>query len=281
MIYYRYPLVVTRSSMTRRQRLIAGAGFTITACSIITLVEYFIVYPVPFAPAVTGGMGTVAWLAGHLYFEGQNIEHVKSTFKRLVVVEHVSLSTPFAHELIGVLFTAVEASPMAQTAVALLLPVLKFALRILQSWLLRDEAEGLATSIAIFEVEFFNTHPMVLVSLMSIDVIENGFFLYRLNQLAQKNRKTDTIEWRELLGKIELVVLIEFVEVVTPILYRAGVSKITSLRSSGRETNGFLLYNHEPLGIVIPFTHMGNDYSLQFPAEKFHLARMNMVLICN
>lgn len=345
MFYHRYLLLVTESSMTRRQHLIAGTGFPLTACFSIAFIEYFFIYPAPFVPVIAGITGVPIMLIGYVYFERKNLKQVKSQLTKISISILVSLGTLFCHEAIGVLFTAVKGNPILQSVVALMLPALKFILRFFQSWLLADQAEGLSTSIVIFEVEFFNTlytsmfmqsatNPMVLISLMAVDVIENCYFLFRLNQLAlEKKRiasdvKTRDKQMRSLLAKIELVVLIEFVEVLTPVLYGIYLIVLRNVHNlkyyqvlqalSDIEFNssiwnlagltlaelaslicligtlvhrydlpivkqmGFFLWECKflviftmslwlILGLAVPFTHMGNDYSFKFSKERFHI----------
>ena len=174
----------------------------------------------------------------------------------------VSFVLLLSHQLIGVLYTIASGNEWIQSAVALLLPILKFTVRSTYAWYFRGKVEGYATVLMAFEVEFFNTlytsifmqsskSPMVLFVLMSVDVFENLSFLYRMNQLGTKlkqisSRGTTKHQFlRQVLFRTELVVLVELIEVLTPLLYGCYLILLRHLPNGSSFESLFNLSNEE------------------------------------
>lgn len=72
---------------------------------------------------------------------------------------------------------------------------------------------------------------MVVLSLMSVDIIENLVFFVQMNRLASKMKhhsdpKGQNQVLRSLLHKTEMAVLVEAVEVITPIIYGVYINTI-------------------------------------------------------
>lgn len=136
------------------------------------------------------------------------------------------------HEALGVLYTSQRDSPIGQSIAAVLLVVLKFALRTICSWFFRSRGQ-LATGVAIFEIKFFNmlytsiftqkaTSGLVLFCLLGFDAAENVYYFFRLNMLGRKihdDKRKDDLETRRVLYKTEYVALLQLLEVITPIIY--------------------------------------------------------------
>lgn len=142
-----------------------------------------------------------------------------------------SLVLMCCHETVGVLYTIAKGQVWLQSAVAMLLPMLKFIFRSFFAWYFKGNMEGYATTLMAFQVELFNTlyTSIFMHVLMAVDVAENLSFLYRMNQLGEKvnqinKRGTTThVILRQVLFRTELVVLVEIVEVLTPLLYGASL----------------------------------------------------------
>ena len=164
------------------------------------------------------------------------MDAVKDDIRDFIVMVSASFVILFLHELIGVMYTTTRGNPFLQAAIALLLPALKFFLRSIYAFYFRHKVEGFSTTLVVFEVEFFNvlytslfmqsaTNLMVLLSLVVVDFIENVSFLYRMNRLGNELKKinergtTTHLKLRRLLFRTELVVLVELVEVLTPLLF--------------------------------------------------------------
>ena len=126
----------------------------------------------------------------------------------------ISFTILALHEAIGVFYTSVDGNQWAQSAVAMILPVLKFVFRSFYGSYFKDKAEGYATGLMTFEVELFNT---LYTSIFS--------FLYRMNRLGNELSKINTrgttkhTFLRRVLFRTELVVLVEFIEFLTPLIY--------------------------------------------------------------
>ena len=147
----------------------------------------------------------------------------------MVTVTAVSFTCLVLHEALGVLYTSQKHDPWAQSAVALLLSLLKYCLRILYSWILQSRGDVLI-SVTIFEVKFFNmlytsiftqqaTNTGVLIALLGADAIENLYFLAKMNHLGKLIAHESIEITRKALFKTTYVSLMQLLEVSTPILY--------------------------------------------------------------
>ena len=187
-----------------------------------------------------GAPSIVGFLATWFYFEEPAL---RSQMKVPVLSIFASYSTLLVHELIGVLFTSQKDRPILAGLISLLLPLTKFGFRILQMRLLRNSKhEGLGTIVSVFEVELFNslymsvflekvTSAFNIVLLIMVDVLENAFFLIYTHRQALKLRHGCSSEEKEvlvrqLLFQTELAVLIEFTEVLTPLIYGVWITGV-------------------------------------------------------
>ena len=170
-----------------------------------------------------GALMVPSYLGMWFYFEDPNL---RPQMKTPIVSSVVSFGTLLTHELIGVLFVHYKDDPVIASLVSLLLPATKYAVRYVQMKLLRGFQEGFATIVVSFEVQFFNslymallmetvTSSLTLVVLMMVDVVENTYFLFSTHRKARQFKGDPTLKLK-LLFRTELVVLLEFIEVVTP-----------------------------------------------------------------
>ena len=153
----------------------------------------------------------------------------------------IALGTSVAYDVIGVLFINQQDKPVLAALISLLLPTVKYVGRFVQMSILKEYKEGLDTVIAAFELQFFNTlyiaafmetvtSPLNILVLMLVDVVENTFFLYNTHRKARELRlkphANDGEGRMQLLFRTELVVLFEFIEVVTPVIYGVWITGI-------------------------------------------------------
>lgn len=241
----RYVVMVPKSCVTKYHHVLAYISFAITTAAILILVETFLVYPIPFSMVVIGNVSNPVLFGTLLWFERNNWAQVKASVWKFGNSLAISVSLFSSHQLISVLYTA-QTDPMMQSIVALLLPSIKFLYRYIVSKYLGPEFKSLALTLTVFEIEFFNTlytsvfmqtatNGMVLFTLMSIDIIENCFFFFRMNYMAKKiqsqvkTAKNDDTGLRQILSQTEMVVLVELVEVATPILCMAFLRALREL----------------------------------------------------
>ena len=236
--YFRYKYLVPQSTLSFKHHVIAGSTLPIMVFLAYIAIGTTLIFPVPFGAIVTSSVGLPCMLFTYAWLERENLLKFKSEFISLLATLGIAFTFLGCHQVVGVLYTSVHGNQWAQSAVALMLPVLKFAFRVLYGWYFKDKAEGYATGLMTFEVELFNTlytsifmqsatNPIVMMTLMSVDVFENCSFLYRMNklgkQLSQIKREDEakTKILRKVLFRTEFVALIEFIEVLTPLLYSA------------------------------------------------------------
>ena len=187
-----------------------------------------------------GGPGVGVYLGTWLHFEAPAL---RPKIKLPILSAAVSVTTLVVHELIGVLFTSQRERPIIAGLISLLLPLAKFGFRCLQMHLLKNcKQEGFGTMLVVFEVEFFNslymsvflekvTSPLNIVLLIMVDVIENVLFLVHAHRQALKIKRHCTPKEkdkrvRQLLFQTELAVLIEFSEVLTPLIYAVWITGV-------------------------------------------------------
>ena len=217
--------------------VLAGAMMPLFAVPAVVFVEFYLIYPVPFSSVVLGAVGLPPIYLLFLWFERKSSKQARAQILKDVISTGFSFTILFFHEAIGILYVSQKDNALTQSAVALLLPATKFVFRFLTRKLLKENEVG--TALITFEVEFFNTlytsifmqtatNSMVVLSLMSVDIIENAMFLVQMNRLASKMNKctNKTQVLRELLYKTEMAVLVEVVEVITPIIYGAYIIMI-------------------------------------------------------
>ena len=203
MISMRYKTLVRGSRLTPMHHAIAVSMLPIVACAVLIVIQLVYVYPCPFVLIVSSSCGLPPMIFTLCYLERNNSTKIRPYRRDLLINMAVSFVLMFSHELIGVLYTIARGNEWIQSAVALLLPILKFTVRSIFAWYFRGKVEGYATVLMTFEVEFFNTlytsifmqsskSPMVLLGLMSIDVIENLWFLYQMHQFGKKLKQIDS-----------------------------------------------------------------------------------------
>lgn len=147
----------------------------------------------------------------------------------------------------AVLYTT-QSEPIVQSFIALLLPGIKLLYRHHVTKSLISQNQDLAIAIRVFEVEFFQklyssvflqtaTNDTVLYVLAAVDLIESSLFLYRTTQLAKKfqtecsKTNSSSLSLRRMFWRTELVVLVELMEVVTPLLLLIYLSILRKLPS--------------------------------------------------
>lgn len=232
LIATRYIALVPNTSLSTKHHITAETMAIISSTIALIIVEKTLVYPVPFSQLFYGNTTCLTTALCYLLFEGNNLKQVRGDMFKVLISIAISFSLLASHIFVGVIYTA-QTDPLAQSAVALLLPALKFVYRYFVARQLKDEREGLGAAIIAFEIEYFNTlyisifmqtatNKMVLLSLVCIDMFENLSFLIRMNQIAKvvnkKDSKDDKLK-RRFYFQTKMVVLVELVEVVTPILY--------------------------------------------------------------
>ena len=168
--------------------------------------------------------------------------------RKNMIAPILSVSATFAsiicHEATAVLFHSQQGN--MQSVVALCLPVLKYVFRSIQTRICRDAAkEGMGIALIAFEVQFFNafyaatflekvTAPATIAVLLGADVLENVHFFYDTYVRFRREKHTNEFGARlRLMFRTEMIVMIELVEVITPIIYAVWVTAIYS--SSNRQ----------------------------------------------
>ena len=141
-----------------------------------------------------------------------------------------------SHEGVAVAFTSLQGDAFKQSLIALLLPTLKFVVRYFQMRLCINSTEGTGTTLVAFEVQFFNAFyaaaflqqvsaPSTIAVLLAGDVLENLFFFYEVyDRFKNRNGESKFEVGLKVLFRTEYVLLIELVEVITPLVYGAWVS---------------------------------------------------------
>ena len=229
-ISFKYRALVHNSRLTRTQYLIASSALPVIACVFTVVIELTIVYPVPFALIAAASVGIPPQCVLLVYFEERNCRHEIFPF---VVTNGISFSVLILHEGICVLYTKADGNVWSQLLIACCLPLLKFLAQRIVCWYFKEKGDGYSTSIIAFEIKFFNmlytslfmqtsTNALVSAGLVSFDLVENLYFLYRMNTLASKLKTRGSSTqgmMRNLLFRTEMVVLVECVEVITPLLY--------------------------------------------------------------
>ena len=229
MIGFRYRKLIPNSILQPKHHIIPGLAFTLSVVTLLLVVESTYVFPIPFSCIPCGMIGISSLIPAYLYLEAKNCAKVKNGLKTFVITVMASFTVLLTHELLGVLYMSQKHNPLAQSAVALLLALLKVVLRVVFASILQSHCE-MATGMAIFEVKFFNmlytsiftqqtTNVLVLIALLGADAIENLYFLWKLNKLGKLYQKNSGQTARAVLFKTEYVALLQFLEVVTPILY--------------------------------------------------------------
>ena len=211
----RYKTMVPNSRLKIYHYALAYFCFTLSAVVSLILVEKFLVYPVPFALLFTAQVGCPVLFGVLLWFERFEWSKVKASVWKFGISLGTSVSLFASHQFISVLYAS-QTDPIAQSIVALFLPGIKFFYRFLVSKSLGEDFQKLALISTVFEIEFFNT-------------LYTSVFMqtFRVNYAAKKIKKKIKSEkegeegLRRILCQTELVVLVELVEVVTPILYMA------------------------------------------------------------
>ena len=230
MLVYRFRTMIPASNVTQRQQYIAiGIFITMADLPIIITGSYY--FPVPFSSIVVGAFGCPAFLATWVYYEEKSI--VRSQMKKPMCLMVGGYAALTMHEAIEVFYTSQKGFLWNQYAISLLLPVVKFMLRKFQMWVLKG-SDGLGTTVIAFEVQFFSSlyasvfmqnadNPITLLIIVLLDFSENGYHLYKLVMLVKDQKKNISKFSRELeyllLFRTEKIVLFEFVEVCTPIMY--------------------------------------------------------------
>ena len=233
MVSFKYRALVDQSILTPVQLLIAASALPISACIAITTIELTVVYPVPFTLIVAAAIGVVFQCVAFIAIEGQNFYKIRYQFFAVVVAVTIAVSSMLLHESIGVLYTKAKGNVGMQFLIACCLPMLKFLAQRIVCWYFKERGDGYSISIIAFEIKFFNmlytslfiqtsTNALVSAGLVSFDLVENLYFLYRMNTLASKLKTRGSSTqgmMRNLLFRTEMVVLVECVEVITPLLY--------------------------------------------------------------
>ena len=172
------------------------------------------------------GIGLIVFSGMWVRFEDPQLRcHLIGPLKSIFT----SYSNLLVYEALGVIYVHVD--PQQKAVVALMLPIVKFCFRYAQQWLLKNGMEGLPTTIIAFESEFFSslyisiflqntTNPITIVVLLIGDALQNVWFLYRLwNDMTHYENTQCPLLRRKVLFRTEKKVLIELVEVLTPIMY--------------------------------------------------------------
>ena len=236
MFYFRFQYLIPNTSLRLTYHVIAGSMLPLSVCLTCVVIETTMIFPIPFAAVVSSSVGLPCMLFTYAWFIRLDLLKLKAQVIDLLTTMGISFTILALHEAIGVFYTSVDGNQWAQSAVAMILPVLKFVFRSFYGSYFKDKAEGYATGLMTFEVELFNTlytsifmqsatNPIVMMSLISVDVFENVSFLYRMNKLGNELSKINTrgttkhTFLRRVLFRTELVVLVEFIEVLTPLIY--------------------------------------------------------------
>ena len=230
----RHQKIVSSIILPTWKSVLAALSMLLCGIPICTLAELCIVYPLPFVSVLLGAVGIPPIYLFFLWFERKSPMKERKKIIKDIISMGYSFTSLLLHEAIGILYISQKDNALIQSAVALLLPATKFLLRFLTRKLLKENELG--TALITFEVEFFNTlytsifmqtatNSMVVLSLMSVDIIENVMFLVQMNRLASKMNKCTNKNQvlRELLHKTKMAVLVEVVEVITPIIYGAYI----------------------------------------------------------
>ncbi|KAJ0394852.1 hypothetical protein ATCC90586_004651 [Pythium insidiosum] len=153
-------------------------------------------YPFPFSVAVCTAPGVAAFVALYLGAIAHTATpHERQQFRVFLLLCAAQGSMLMVYPTFGAVFVALKGSPVAQTALLLLLPVLKLVLRngfarICRPW------EDLLPKLTVFSVDVFNALYLVTclqdagswvttAIIVALDVAQLGLLVYGLHRRAR------------------------------------------------------------------------------------------------